>query len=233
MEFMTEWGDLYRGILEYFFKQTRDFVGKVLSSNENYMDCLYDFYFQAWKVPKPFKGNSSGMGFVPEYLIFEIVKQYLEKKYDFVFRPVPRSYTGNQEETFYFLDKPEEPRRLLVQGLKIGEDEHRFHKTNAQHDITYQVKEGEWRIKAIIEVKGFVDFPSLRDDLKKLQDASSSNNDCLFAFIGFNMPGTSSELLIDLIDVFTGKKNHFLILPGEPRPGINISSLKTFLENLS
>jgi len=196
------------------------------------MNRLLDYYHQAWKVPKTFKGNSSGMGFVPEYLIFEIVKQYLEKKNKFNFHPVPRSYTGNQEETYYFLDNPAEPHRLLTQGLKIREDANRFYKTNSQHDITYQVKEAEWQNKAIIEVKGFVDFPSLRDDLKKLQAADLDNKDCLFAFIAFNMPGVSSESLTDLIEIFTEKKNHYFVLPGEPPPGIKISSLKTLLENL-
>lgn len=230
---MTEGENSARELFDAFFKHTGDFVGKALRSNENLMARLREYYTQAWVAPKKFKGNSSGMGFVPEYLIFETIKQYLEKMHEILFHPVPRTYTGNQEETFYFLDKPGEPRRLLVQGLRVNDDQNHFHPTKYQHDITYQVKDGEWKVKAIVEVKGFVDFPSLRDDLKRLQDAESENKESLFAFVGFNMPGMPPESFADYLEVFTEKKNHFIILPGEPPPGIKISSLEDLLDNLA
>lgn len=222
-----------REIFDSFFKQIGELAGMALRSNENLMERLREHYIQAWVAPKKFKGNSSGMGFLPEYLIFETVKQYIEKKHGILFHPVPRTYTGNQEETFYFLDEPGEPRRLLVQGLRINDDPYHFHPTKYQHDITYQVRDGEWKVKAIIEVKGFVDFPSLRDDLKRLQEAEIESKESLFAFVGFNMPGMPPESFADYLEVFTENKNHFIILPGNPPPGIKISRLEDLLDNLT
>lgn len=232
---MTNWGNLSQEIIKSFYLQTKTYVGKVIASNDNYMDCLLDYYRQAWTVPKEFKGNSTAMGFVPEYLIFEIVKQYLEKKYGFAFRSEIRSRTSSHIETLYFVDESKEPNRLLVQGLRIGANEHGFHQTDCQHDITYQVKYGNWQVKAIIEVKGFFETTSLRGDIIKLESAEKKykkTEDCLFCFLGFIKSENLSSPSKEVIRSFVRQNNHFFISPGEINPDIGNSSLKDLLDNL-
>lgn len=181
------------------------------------MDCLLAYYQEAWKVPKRFKGNSAAMGFVPEFLIFETVKQHLKKKYKSNFNIKDRTKTsGGLTETAYFVDEPE-ARHLLVQGLRIGANEHGFPPTDCQHDVAYMVKDGIWKAKAIIEVKGYYESASLKGDIEKLENAEkkySKTDDCALAFVGFIRSSEVSRPAKAVIRPFVAKKKPLLYIPG-------------------
>jgi hypothetical protein len=84
------------------------------------MECLKVFQEAAWDIPKQFKGNSGQIGFIPEYLVFELIKRAIEKKGN-VFKQEDRTRLADgRSETFYFVDPNENPTRMLIQGLKIG-----------------------------------------------------------------------------------------------------------------
>jgi hypothetical protein len=234
-EIETDWKNFSESIFNTFFDQTKAYVARMLTSQGGYMDCLKAYYDGAWSVPKKYKGNSGAMGFVPEYLVFETVRQYLEKKYGIAFRKKERTYTAGQVETFYFVDDLADPQRLLVHGLRIRRDSFGFPPTDYQHDITYAVREGEWRVKAVVEVKGFFDGPSLRADLGKLEAAErkySKADDCSFAFVGFipssNLPGPMKEN----IKRFVARRNHSVVLPGAVDPELGNTRLEDLLGKL-
>jgi hypothetical protein len=200
------------------------------------MDCLLAYCQEAWTIPKRFKGNSAAMGFFPEFLIFEIVKQCLEKKHSFNFRQTDRSQISNgRMETAYFVDEHEAPKRLLVQGLKIRENDYGFPLTDYQHDVTYMVKDGNWRVKAIIEVKGFFKSTSMNGDFHRLETAEKKypkTDDCVFAFVGFIRSEDLSKPSKATICPFVMRKNHFVVLPGGIDSEIGNSSLERLLDRL-
>ena len=229
---MSDWKKISAEIIESFFKQTRDYVAQVLRSNDDYMKSLHAYYERAWTVPKNFKGNSSGMGFVPELLVFEAVRQHLEKKYGFSFSGSSRSMTSdNRTETAYFVDG-NEPTRLLVQGLRIRSNPYGYPPTDFQHDVTYLVKDTTWKVKAVIEVKGYFESSSLKGDIDKLEHAEKSYpnaDEALFAFIGFaSLSGPARAI----IRPFAEKKSHYIVLPGICDPAIGIIKLEDLLDKL-
>lgn len=232
---MMNWHDLSADVLRSYFEQTQAYIAKGLASRDDLMDCLLAYYQEAWKVPKEFKGNSVAMGFVPEFLIFETVRQHLEAKYGVNFSPLDRGrISSGQTETAYFVDGPE-PKRLLVQGLRIGKNEYGFPPTDFQHDITYVVKNGIWRVKALVEVKGYFESTSLKGDLEKLENAEKTYSlaeDPIFAFIGFIRSSELSKPVRRIIGSFVEKGNNLFISPGGVDPEIKISTLRVFLDRL-
>jgi len=229
------WHDLSAEVLRSYFEQTRAYIAKGLASGDDLMDCLHAYYQAAWKIPKQFKGNSAAMGFVPEFLVFETVKQYLEAKYGINFRPLDRRrISSGQTETAYFVDGPER-KRLLVQGLRIRKNEHDFPPTSFQHDITYMVKDDIWRVKALVEVKGYFESASLEGDLEKFKNAEktySLTEDPLFAFVGFIRSSELSKPARRIIGSFVEKGNNLFISPGGVDPEIQNSTLRSFLDRL-
>jgi len=232
---MTNWHDLAADVLRSYFERTQAYIAKGLASGDDLMDCLHAYYQEAWKLPKQFKGNSAAMGFVPEFLVFETVKQYLEAKYAVNFRPLDRGrISGGQTETAYFIDGPE-PKRLLVQGLRIGKNEHGFPPTEFQHDVTYMVKNGIWRVKALVEVKGYFESASLKGDLEKLENAEKTYSlaeDPVFAFVGFIRSSELSRPARRIIGSFVEKGNNLCISPGRVDPEIKNSAFRNFLDRL-
>ena len=234
-ESMMNWHKMSEDVLRSYFEQTQAYIAKGLASGDDLMDCLLAYYQEAWKVPKQFKGNSAAMGFVPEFLIFETVKQHLEAKYGVNFSPLDRGrISGGQTETAYFVDGPE-PKRLLVQGLKIGKNDHGFPPTDFQHDITYMVKKGIWRVKALVEVKGYFESASLKGDLEKLENAEKNYvlaDDPVFAFVGFIRSPELSRPARRIIGSFVEKGNNLFISPGGVDPEIKNSPLRSLLDRL-
>lgn len=232
---MMNWHEISAEVLRSYFEQTQAYIAKGLASGDDLMDCLQAYYQQAWKVPKQFKGNSAAMGFVPEFLIFETVKQYLEAKYGVKFSPLDRGrISSGQTETAYFVDGPV-PKRLLVQGLKIGKNEHGFPPTDFQHDITYMVKKDIWMVKALVEVKGYFESTSLKGDLEKLENAEKNYvlaDDPVFAFVGFIRSSELSRPARKIIGSFVEKGNNLFISPGGVDPEIKNLALRSFLNRL-
>jgi len=234
-EIVTDWKKLSESIFTTFFDQTKTYVARMMASRDAYMDCLKSYYDGAWSVPKEYKGNSGAMGFVPEFLIFDTVRQYLEKKYDLAFQKEERTRTAGQIETVYFVDDPENPKRLLVHGLRIRRNPFGFLLTDYQHDITYAIREGDWKVKTVVEVKGFFDGPSLRADLGKLEAAEreySKTDDCSFAFVGFIPSSNLSSSVKRTIQQFRTGENHGVILPGAIDPELGNSRLEDLLGRL-
>jgi len=235
---MPDWKEISSSILTDFFKQTRKYVGSVLASGESYMDGLNKYCQEAWAIPKDFKGNSSNMGFVPELLIFEALKQKLEEKYQIILKPKVRKQTAEKTETCYFVDKADNPCRLLVQGLRIAKGEDlsgALPPTSYAHDITYLIKGITWKVKSVVEVKGFFDVTSLTADLNKLMHAETNyqkTEDYVFAFVGFSTNEPLSESVRKALIRFVGRKNSFLILSGPKNPEIRNSTLNEFFDKL-
>jgi len=75
-------------IIEEFFKSIQKYVNEAIIERINLMDSLYDFSMKSWEIPKKYKGSSSQMGFIAEYLVFEAVKQYIAEENKISFFPV-------------------------------------------------------------------------------------------------------------------------------------------------
>jgi hypothetical protein len=97
------------------------------------------------------------------------------------------------------------------------------------------VCEGDWNIRAVVEVKGFFDKPSLAADLNKLGHARQhypTNPKSLFAFIGFVPWNNVSGKMKSDIKEFTREENNYAILPGRPDGPCRGLSLEEFLKRL-
>ena len=223
-------------ILSSFFEDIRYFVESILSCSDNYMECLKAFQKAAWDIPKKFKGNSAQLGFIPEYLVFELMKQVVEKKMGFEFKRESRTRLADKrEETAYFVDRSDNPSKVLIQGLKIAKEKWDLPLTQYQHDVTYMVLKEGWKARAVVEVKGFFDKPSLEADLSKLNYAKQNyptNPESLFAFIGFiPWDNLSPDFKVDL-EKFAQIENNFVILPGGSKAFGKNGSLEEFLKRL-
>jgi len=233
---MTDKEHIAEEILKSYFDQTAEYISGVFNSGDDYMDYLRNYYVQAWKVPKIYKGNSSGMGFVPEFLIFEVVKKHLENKYKIKFKILERTRISSDFlETAYFIDNDIDPKFLLIQGVKIRENKFGFPLTNYQHDVTYAVKDGTWKIKAVFEVKGYYESSSLKGDIDRLVYAENNYvrvEDCVFAFVGFIRSSEISKPAKERIRDFVNGKNHFFISPGEIILDVGNTSLEKVLDRI-
>ena len=131
-------------IIEEFFNSMQRYVQNLIVKKKNLIGGLYDFFHEAWQIPKEYKGNSSQMGFIPEYLVFETVQQYVAKKKKLTFLPIIRTKTSDGNvETNYFVDDPDNPMHLLCQGLKVHDTrlaELGLQEINKAYDMTYLIK---------------------------------------------------------------------------------------------
>ena len=209
-------------IIEEFFKSVQRYIQNLTITKNNLMDGLYAFANKAWEVPKKYKGNSSQMGFIAEYLVFETVKQYIAKKNNFFFSPIVRTKTSDgRVETNYFVDDLDKPKHFLCQGLQISDAglvELGLQKINKAYDVTYLIKKDVWLVKSIFEIKSYFDYPGLKGDIDRLTFAEKSyhlDENFALVFVGFRNKDTLSNKEKELINTFTKVKSHFCVLPGE------------------
>jgi len=131
-------------IIEEFFKSIQKYVNEAIIERINLMDSLYDFDMKSWEIPKKYKGSSSQMGFIAEYLVFEAVKQYIAEENKISFFPVVRTKTSEKNvETYYFVNDRDNPKHLLCHGLQVYDTlttTFGLPKINYAHDITYLIK---------------------------------------------------------------------------------------------
>ena len=227
-------------IIEEFFMSVQRYIQNLIVTKENLMDGLYNFANEAWKVPKKYKGNSSQMGFIPEYLVFETIKQYIAKKNNFFFLPIVRTKTSDGSiETNYFVDDFDNPNYLISQGLSIREPlSAKLGLPNIKnfHDISYLLKKKEWKVKTIFEIKSYFDTPSLKGDLDRLIYAEKNYplaEDFAIVFVGFKIKNWLSNKERELINLFTKEKNHFCVIPGDKDPKLRNSLLEEVLNFMS
>lgn len=211
-------------IIEEFFNSVQQYVQNLIIRKINLMNGLYDFHSKAWEIPKKYKGNSGQMGFIPEYLVFESVKQFIEKNNNFSFLPYVRSKTWDEDiETYYFVDDLDKPKHLLCQGLQISDTELAelgLQQINRAHDITYLIKKDGWPVKAIFEVKSSFELSSLKGDIDRLIFAERNYNlakNFALIFVGFKDTNNLSKKERELISAFTKSKNHFCVFSREKR----------------
>jgi hypothetical protein len=67
-------------IIESFFNSMKEYIQDLIDTKRNIMKGLYEFTRKSWEIPKKYKGNSSQMGFIAEYLILETLKLWMERK---------------------------------------------------------------------------------------------------------------------------------------------------------
>jgi len=218
-------------IIGGFFNSIKDYILELIDSKTNIMDGLYEFAHQSWEIPKKYKGNSSQLGFVAEYLVFETVKQHIERRTGISFLTKVRTKTFNgADETYYFLNNRNDPSHLLCQGLRINDTGLGLPNLVYAHDISYLIKESNWLVKAIFEVKSFFDFPSLKEDIKKLEFAEKNyplDKNYALVFVGFKNVLSRKEK--ELISKFTIENNHYCVLPGKRKSEIGNSLLEEVL----
>ena len=209
-------------ILEDFFESIQFYVRDLINEEKNLMDGLTNFVIKAWEVQKKFKGNSDLMAFIPEYLVFETVKQYIGIRKHISFLPLVRTRTfEGLEETDYFIDSQEEPTHLLCQGLRIHSDKTpilKLPKLDYAHDICYLIKKNDWLVKAIFEAKSYFDTPGLEGDIMRLSHAEQKYplaENFALVFVGFKRQDWITKKEKTLISSFTEENNHFCVLPGE------------------
>jgi hypothetical protein len=213
----------------------KEYIQDLIDTERNIMERLYEFNQKSWKIPKKFKGNSSQMGFIAEYLIFETVKSWMERKKGISFSTKVRTRTGdNLEETYYFIDNDKgDPNHLLCQGLRVRGNALRLPDLKYAHDIAYLIKKRDWLVKAVFEIKSFFDSPSLKGDIEKLEYGETHyplDRDYVLVFVGFKEKPSDAEG--EYISKFTRVKNHYCILPGKKDPELGNSLLEEVLELL-
>ena len=226
-------------IIEELFKSMQRYVQNLINSKSNLMNGLYDFANKAWEVPKKYKGNSKQMGFIPEYLVFETVKQYIKKKRNFSFISLIRSKIGDgRVETIYFVNDLDNPTNLISQGLSISEPllvELGLPYIKKSYDVIYLIKKKDWKIRAIFEVKGFFESPSLKSDIERLTFAEENyplDENYALVFVGFKIQDSLSKEERKAFNIFAKEKNHFCIIPGEKNPELGNSWLEEVLERM-
>jgi hypothetical protein len=220
-------------IIGSFFNSMKDYIQDLIDTKRNIMNGLYKFNQKSWEIPKKYKGNSSQMGFIAEYLIFETLKLWMQRKKGISFSTKVRTRTGNNlEETNYFVDDSKNaPVHLLCQGLRVRRNDLKLPYLKYAHDITYLIKKRNWLVKAIFEVKSFFDSPSLKGDIEKLEYGEKYyllERDYVLVFVGFK--NTISNTEKEYISKFTRVKNHYCILPVDKNPKIGNSLLEEVLE---
>lgn len=227
-------------ILEDFFISVQQYIQDLIEEEADLMAGLTDFVTNAWEVPKEYKGQSGQMGFIPEYLIFETIKQYVGKKNNFAFVPFIRSKTfEDQIETNYFVDSHDNPIYLLCQGLRIHSDISNLAglpKLDYAHDVSYLTKENVWSVKAIFEVKSYFETPSLEEDLNRLKHAEKNyplTENYILVFVGFKKQDWLTKKEIELIRTFCMANNHYCVLPGDINNALGNSSLEKILNLIS
>lgn len=227
-------------IIGEFFKSVQRYIQNLIVTKENLMDGLYNFANEAWKVPKKYKGNSSQMGFIPEYLVFESVRQFIERNSNISFLPYVRSKTWDGKiETYYFVNDLNDPCCLLSQGLSIRDTS--LAKLGLPyikyfHDIVYLVKKKRWNVKAIFETKGYFEFPGLKGDIDRLIFAEKNyplEDNYALVFVGFKPQDLLTKKEKELTSAFTKEKNHFCVIPGEKDPELRNSLLEEVLNFMS
>lgn len=227
-------------IIEEFFKSVQRYIQNLIITKKNLIGGLNDFFHEAWQVPKEYKGNSSQMGFIPEYLVFETVKQYVAKKKKFSFLPIARAkMSGGNVETNYFVDNPDNPMHLLCHGLRVHDTnlvKLGLCRINYSHDITYLIKKNVWQVKAIFEIKSYFDYPGIKGDIERLIFAEKNyplDENFAFVFVGFRGTNSLSKKERELISTFTKEKNHYCVLPGDKDPELKNSLLEEVLNFMS
>lgn len=114
-------------ILGDSFVSIQQYIQDLIEKEADLMTGLTNFVTAAWEVPKKYKGHSGQMGFIPEYLVFETLRQYIAKKNKIAFFHLIRSKTlAGIEETYYFVDSIKSPTHQLCQGLRVYEDKEKF-----------------------------------------------------------------------------------------------------------
>lgn len=226
-------------ILEDFFQSVQQYIHTLLNEDKNLIKGVSDFVTNAWEIPKEYKGQSGQMGFIPEYLIFETVKQYIEKKKKLTFLPLLRTTTfEGLVETNYFVDAKDNPTHLLCQGLRpINPRSIPLELPNLDraHDVTYLIKKNGWLVKAIFEVKSYFETPSLEGDLNRLRHAEMKyplSDNYALVFVGLKKQAWLAKKERELISKFTKENHHFCILPGENDPSLGNSQLEAILNFL-
>jgi hypothetical protein len=226
-------------ILKEFFNSVQFYIQGLIEDKANLMDGLTHFVNKAWEVPKKYKGHSGQMGFIPEYVVFETVRQIIAKKNAISFLPVIRTKTfKGLEETYYFVDSEENPRHVICQGLRvygIKSTPLDLPRLNCAHDIVYLIKNKDWRVRAIFEVKGFFETPSLEKDMERLKQAEESYplaENCAFVFVGFKRQDWLTAKERELFRDFTRDKNHFCVLPGNINHELGNSYLEQILSTI-
>jgi len=227
-------------IIEEFFRSVQKYIKNLIDKKRNLIGGLNDFFHEAWQVPKEYKGNSSQMGFIPEYLVFETVKQYVAKKKKFSFFPIARAkISGGNVETNYFVDNPDNPMHLLCHGLRVHDTnlvKLDLCRINYSHDITYLIKKNVWQVKAIFEIKSYFDYPGIKGDIERLIFAERNYHlaeNFALVFVGFRNKDSLSNKERELINTFTKVKSHFCVLPGEKDQGLRNYLLEEVLNFIS
>jgi len=222
-------------IIGGFFNSVKQYIHDLIDTKRNIMKGLCEFNQISWKIPKKYKGNSSQMAFVAEYLVFETVKSWIERKKGISFSTKARTRTSNNlEETYYFVDNDKvDPSHLLCQGLRVRGNDLKLPNLNYAHDVTYLVKKKDWLVKAVFEIKSFFDSIALKGDIKKLEDGEKLyqlDRDYALIFVGFNETISDSEK--EILSKFTRVKNHYCVLPCGERRELGFSRLEEVLELL-
>jgi len=227
-------------ILEDFFISVQQYIQGLIEEEADLMAGLTDFVTKAWEVPKEYKGQSGQMGFIPEYLVFETVKQYLASKKNMFFMPLVRSRTiEGHVETNYFVDSKDDPRNLLCQGLRTHGDIPNLTGLpilDYAHDVFYLARENVWSVKAIFEVKGYFGTPNLEEDLNRLKHAEKNyplSENYTLVFVGFKKQDWLTKKERELIRTFCITNNNYCVLPGDTNYALGNSSLNKILNLIS